>query len=185
MYANVAGLRSCNGVHCALACETEFTKQMSFSPPFGLGSMIWLTYQSDVFFSLPLLLLLVHPFSPNVATAVGTATTQALPEPLAELVMASSSCMSATAISDLTTPRIVFSRVALLGDTATLLRPHAGMSTASQAAAAAVSLADALVEKRFAVEKALAAWQEAVHPQQLALSRQSSLAGDRLQGFEQ
>ena len=120
-----------------------------------------------------------------MATAVGTATTQALPEPLAELVTASSKCMSATAISDLSTPRIVFGRVALLADTATLLRPHSGMSTASQAAAAVVALADVLVEKKFAVEKALAAWQEVVHPQQQALSRQSSLAGDRLQGFEQ
>ncbi|VEP12609.1 Monooxygenase FAD-binding protein [Hyella patelloides LEGE 07179] len=62
------------------------------------------------------------------------------------------------AILDLGVPNMMFGRVALVGDSAFIPRPHTAASV-SKAAANAIALADALVENNHNVLNALKAWE--------------------------
>jgi 2-polyprenyl-6-methoxyphenol hydroxylase-like FAD-dependent oxidoreductase len=67
------------------------------------------------------------------------------------------------AILDLGVPQMIFGRVALVGDAAFIPRPHTAAST-SKAAANAIALADALLDRNHHVLQALDTWE----PEQLA-----------------
>jgi 2-polyprenyl-6-methoxyphenol hydroxylase-like FAD-dependent oxidoreductase len=69
-----------------------------------------------------------------------------LPEPIAPLVAACPQPLL-QAISDMESPRLLFGRVALLGDAAFVVRPHVA-GGASKAALDARALVDALGEER-------------------------------------
>ncbi|PZO13574.1 MAG: hypothetical protein DCF25_15985 [Leptolyngbya foveolarum] len=61
-------------------------------------------------------------------------------------------------ILDLSVPQMAFDRIALVGDAAFVPRPHTAASTA-KAAANAISLAEALVDRRHSVPEALQEWE--------------------------
>jgi 2-polyprenyl-6-methoxyphenol hydroxylase-like FAD-dependent oxidoreductase len=62
------------------------------------------------------------------------------------------------AILDLGVPKMIFNRIALVGDAAFIPRPHTAASV-SKAAANAIALADVLVDANHDVLKALQAWE--------------------------
>lgn len=101
-----------------------------------------------------------------------------LPPPFREIVETTDQPF-AQAIRDLASDHMVSGRVVILGDAASIPRPHTAAST-SKAAANALELADALEASPDDVPAALARWE----PKQIALGkalrRQGMEAGDRL-----
>lgn len=89
-----------------------------------------------------------------------------LPPPLAQLLLATPRPFL-QAIVDLEVPRLAFGRVALIGDAAFVVRPHAAAGTA-KAADDAWQLAQAMRSRGGAVKPALRQWE----PGQLALGGQ-------------
>jgi 2-polyprenyl-6-methoxyphenol hydroxylase-like FAD-dependent oxidoreductase len=87
----------------------------------------------------------------------------------------------AQAILDLTSERMVYGRVVLIGDAAFIPRPHTAAST-SKAAANALELAEALegVQNDAELAGALAAWEIPQLRLGQILYRQGSQAGDEL-----
>lgn len=85
-------------------------------------------------------------------------------------------------VVDVDVPRLVFDRICLTGDAATVLRPHVAVGTA-KAAEAGWRLASELERHDHDVEAALAAWE----PAQLALERdtlrRTQEAGERVQSL--
>ncbi len=61
-------------------------------------------------------------------------------------------------IQDYQSPRLVFGRVAMIGDAACLIRPHLGEGT-EKAFEDAISLADAVCESRILSEGRMRAWE--------------------------
>jgi 2,6-dihydroxypyridine 3-monooxygenase len=98
-------------------------------------------------------------------TELGTAASEALPAPLAELVMSTSEPF-VQAVFDIEVSRMAFGRICLIGDAAFALRPHIAAGTA-KAAEDAWRLGDAMASANGDVEAALRAWE----PHQLALGR--------------
>jgi 2-polyprenyl-6-methoxyphenol hydroxylase-like FAD-dependent oxidoreductase len=82
---------------------------------------------------------------------------QILVEPFQKLITATKEPF-VQAILDLGVPKMIFNRIALVGDAAFIPRPHTAASV-SKAAANAIALADALVENDHNVLKALQAWE--------------------------
>jgi 2-polyprenyl-6-methoxyphenol hydroxylase-like FAD-dependent oxidoreductase len=101
-----------------------------------------------------------------------------LPRPFREVVEATANPF-AQAIRDLASDRMVASRVVIIGDAATIPRPHTAAST-SKAAANAHALAAELQTSPGDVPAALTRWE----PNQIALGkylrRQGSQTGDYL-----
>jgi 2,6-dihydroxypyridine 3-monooxygenase len=96
---------------------------------------------------------------------LGSATRNALPAPLAELI-ARTRDPFVQAVFDIDVPRMAFGRICLIGDAAFALRPHIAAGTA-KAAEDAWRLGEAMARENEDVEAALRAWE----PHQLALGR--------------
>lgn len=92
---------------------------------------------------------------------------QATPQPFAQ------------AIRDLAVDQMVSGRVILLGDAASIPRPHTAAST-SKAAANAIALADELTASPDDVDQALAQWEQPQVMYGKHLERQGVEAGDYL-----
>ncbi len=84
-------------------------------------------------------------------------------------------------IFDVTTPRMTFGRIALLGDAAFVARPHCGMGV-TKAAGDAMALADALAACGDDVAIALARYEAARLPFGAAVVRHAQELGAHLQG---
>jgi 2-polyprenyl-6-methoxyphenol hydroxylase-like FAD-dependent oxidoreductase len=120
--------------------------------------------------------LSVAPGSLSLAAEenVRTAADRFLPHPFKQLVAATKKPF-VQAIIDLSVPRMAFGRVALVGDSAFVPRPHTAAST-SKAASNAISLAKALRTAPGGVEKVLAEWE----PAQLELGSNLREVGRKL-----
>ncbi len=123
------------------------------------------------------------PCSQQVATQCVAFARTVLPAPLAELVALSGARMSVSAIADLKPSRILVGRIALLGESGCVVRPHMTASAASKAAADALSLAAALKTASFRVDAALAIWEPRQLRHGLDLCSATMRAGNRLQGL--
>lgn len=94
----------------------------------------------------------------EVTTKIRTTAERHLIEPFTEVVLASHEPF-VQSIEDLTSPRLVFGRSVLIGDAASLVRPHIGSGTA-KAVDDAITLAHALSESE-ENGTCLAAWEHA------------------------
>jgi len=103
---------------------------------------------------------------------------QLLPPPFRQIVEATAQPF-AQAIRDLVSEQMVSGRVVILGDAASIPRPHTAAST-SKAAANALELADALQRSPTDIPAALAEWEPAQIALGKALRRQGIEAGNLL-----
>jgi 2-polyprenyl-6-methoxyphenol hydroxylase-like FAD-dependent oxidoreductase len=159
------------------------------------GRVTWTWFNNQLEEELPGLLLdhhlKVHPaavpvgqLNTAVADAVAAAAADALPPPLAELVVASAACMGVTAVRDLALPCQAIGRVALVGEAGCVPRPH-GASAVERALQDAAGLAELLRSAKLAVDRALPVWDLQQVQRGVALCKAAAAAGNRLQGTEE
>jgi 2-polyprenyl-6-methoxyphenol hydroxylase-like FAD-dependent oxidoreductase len=103
---------------------------------------------------------------------------QNLSEPFAQLVTATAEPF-VQAIQDMVVPRLVFGRTVLIGDAASVIRPHIGSGTA-KAVDDAIKLADALSDESYRAHRCLVAWEHARLADHHALAAQGAAAAGRL-----
>ncbi|NIA71924.1 hypothetical protein HBA54_25320 [Pelagibius litoralis] len=116
---------------------------------------------------------------PAVVTALQTDAGTLLPPPLADAVAATRAPFI-QAIQDLESPRLAFGRIALIGDAASVVRPHTAMGI-DKAAGDAFYLAEALVTPDdVAAEDKVPAALKAWEPDRLAHARAIAAHGRRL-----
>lgn len=87
------------------------------------------------------------------------------------------------AILDLAAPRMVFGRIVLLGDAASVPRPHTAGGTA-KAAANALALAQALQRTEAPIERRLQAWEAEQLRAGRAMTDRGRAMGDRIMGID-
>ena len=95
--------------------------------------------------------------APDVEQAMRSYANRVLADPFQKLVAATKEPF-VQSILDLGVPQMAFDRVALVGDAAFVPRPHTAASTA-KAAANAIALTEALVDRNHNVPKALQEWE--------------------------
>ena len=95
--------------------------------------------------------------APDVEQAMRSYANRVLADPFQKLVAATKEPF-VQSILDLGVPQMAFGRVALVGDAAFVPRPHTAASTA-KAAANAIALTEALVDRNHNVPKALQEWE--------------------------
>ncbi|KAF8073155.1 dhpH [Scenedesmus sp. PABB004] len=118
-----------------------------------------------------------------VADAVAAAAADALPPPLAELVACSVGSMGVAAVRDLALPCQAVGRVAFVGESGCVLRPH-GTSSVDKALLDVSGLTATLRGFKLCIEKALPRWDAQHLPRSVALCSAAAAAGNRLQGTD-